>query len=115
MSSCGESDTAVGNNVTRNLGKACIACSTVSDDKPPKASNCWVTNVTWKHKKRMKLSKNKRPRAMARSPADMQMLCNIFSILSLQLMKGSLFEQFLVLKNKNVCFIIFFSVYGHDS
>ena len=33
--------------------------------------------------------------------ADMQMLCNIFSILSLQLMKRSSFEKFLVLK-KNV-------------
>ena len=31
--------------------------------------------------------------------ADMQMLCNIFPILSLQLMKGSSFKQFLVLKN----------------
>ena len=30
--------------------------------------------------------------------ADMQRLCNIFPILSLQLMKGS-FKQFLVLKN----------------
>ena len=33
--------------------------------------------------------------------ADMQMLCNIFLILSLQLMKGSSFKQFLVLK-KNI-------------
>ena len=33
--------------------------------------------------------------------ADMQMLCNIFPILSLQLMKISSFEQFLVLK-KNI-------------
>ena len=32
---------------------------------------------------------------------DMQMLCNIFPILSLQLMKGSSFKQFLVLK-KNI-------------
>ena len=31
--------------------------------------------------------------------ADMQMLCNIFPILSLQLLKGSSFKQFLVLKN----------------
>ena len=38
--------------------------------------------------------------------ADMQMLCNIFHILLLQLMKGSSFEQFLVLKKKNVFFII---------
>ena len=30
--------------------------------------------------------------------ADMQMLCNIFPILSLQLMKRSSFKQFLVLK-----------------
>ena len=37
--------------------------------------------------------------------ADMQILCNIFSILSLQLIKGSSFEQFLVLK-KNV-FVFF--------
>ena len=35
--------------------------------------------------------------------ADMHLLCNIFSILSLQLMNGSLFKQFLVLK-KNVFF-----------
>ena len=33
--------------------------------------------------------------------ADMQMLCNIFPILSLHLMKGSSFKQFLVLK-KNI-------------
>ena len=33
--------------------------------------------------------------------ADMQMLCNIFPILSLQLMKGSSLKQFLVLK-KNI-------------
>ena len=33
--------------------------------------------------------------------ADMQMLCNIFQILSSQLMKISSFEQFLVLK-KNI-------------
>ena len=33
--------------------------------------------------------------------ADIQMLCNIFPILSLQLIKGSLFKQFLVLK-KNI-------------
>ena len=33
--------------------------------------------------------------------ADMQMLCNIFPILSSQLMKRSSFEQFLVLK-KNI-------------
>ena len=39
--------------------------------------------------------------------ADMQMLCNIFPILSSQLMKISSFEQFLVLK-KNI-------IYGPDS
>ena len=33
--------------------------------------------------------------------ADMQMLCNIFPILSLQLMKRSSFKQFLILK-KNI-------------
>ena len=33
--------------------------------------------------------------------ADMQMLCNIFQILSLQLMKWSSFKQFLILK-KNI-------------
>ena len=33
--------------------------------------------------------------------ADMQVLCNIFPILSMQLMKGSSFKQFLVLK-KNI-------------
>ena len=32
--------------------------------------------------------------------ADMHLLCNMFSILSLQLRKGSLFKQFLVLKKK---------------
>ena len=32
---------------------------------------------------------------------DMQMLCNIFPILSLQLMKRSSFKQFLILK-KNI-------------
>ena len=38
--------------------------------------------------------------------ADMQMLCNIFPTLQLQLMKGSSFEQFLVLKKKNVLFFL---------
>ena len=37
---------------------------------------------------------------------DMEMLSNIFPILSLQLMKGSSFEQFLVLKKKNVVFLL---------
>ena len=44
---------------------------------------------------------------------DMQMYCNIFPILSLQLMKGSPFEQFLVLKQKNV--LLLFTINGHDS
>ena len=35
------------------------------------------------------------------APADMQMLCNIFPILSLQLMKGLSFKQLLIL-NKNM-------------
>ena len=43
--------------------------------------------------------------------ADMQILCNIFSILSLQLIKGSSFEQFLVLK-KNV-FVFLLSLFCH--
>ena len=46
----------------------------------------------------------------------MQMVCNIFPILSLQLMKGYSFEQFLVLKKKNVfVIIIFFTLDGHES
>ena len=40
--------------------------------------------------------------------ADLQILCNIFPILSLQLIKGSSFEQVLVLKKKNVSFAFFF-------
>ena len=44
--------------------------------------------------------------------ADMQMLCNIFPILSLQLMKGSSFEQVLVLEKKNVFFFYFIHVYS---
>ena len=40
--------------------------------------------------------------------AAMHLLCNIFSIVSLQLKKGSSFKQFLVLKSKNV-------VYTHSS
>ena len=32
--------------------------------------------------------------------ADMQMLCNIFSIMSSQLMKRSSFKQFFILKKK---------------
>ena len=48
--------------------------------------------------------------------ADMQMLSNIFPILSLQLMKGSSFEQVLVLKKKNVLFYYYhLTLYGHDS
>ena len=42
--------------------------------------------------------------------ADMQMLCNIFPILSMQLMKGSSFEQVLVLRKKNVFFVLFFII-----
>ena len=37
----------------------------------------------------------------------MQMLYYIFPILSLQLMKGSSFEQFLILKKKNVLFFFY--------
>ena len=37
--------------------------------------------------------------------ADMQMLCNIFPILSSQLMKRSSFKQFLILK-KNIIYIM---------
>ena len=48
--------------------------------------------------------------------ADMQMLCNTFPILSLKLMKGSSFEQFLVLKKPIVFFYChYFTIYGHDS
>ena len=42
----------------------------------------------------------------ATADMQMQMLCNIFPILSLQLMKGSSFDQFLVLKKKVVYIII---------
>ena len=45
--------------------------------------------------------------------ADMQRLCNIFSIVPLQIiMKGSSFEQVLVLKKKNVFFfvVVFFFI-----
>ena len=46
----------------------------------------------------------------------MQMLCRIFPILSLQQMKGSSFEQFLVLKKKNVFYnYYFFTIYRKDS
>ena len=59
-------------------------------------------------------NKNKRPCLAHLSEiatADMQMLCNIFPILSLQLIKGSSFEQFLVLKKKNVfVFLLFFFI-----
>ena len=41
----------------------------------------------------------------------MQMLCNILPILSLQLMKGSSFAQFLVMK-KNVYYIIYLPYMG---
>ena len=47
------------------------------------------------------------PRAMGHqsdiATADMQMLCNIFPILSSQLMKRSSFKQFLILK-KNIIY-----------
>ena len=45
---------------------------------------------------------------IATADMQMQMLCNIFPILSLQVMKGSSYEQFLVLKNKNV--LVFFII-----
>ena len=52
------------------------------------------------------LCQNETKRPICRSPdwhrhADMQMLCNIFPILSSQLMKRSSFKQFLILK-KNI-------------
>ena len=43
--------------------------------------------------------------------ADMQMLCNIYPKLSLQLLKGSSVKQFLVLKKKNVFFYYYFFPY----
>ena len=42
--------------------------------------------------------------------ADMQMLCSIFPVLPLQIMKGSSLEQFLVLKMN-----LFFTIYGYSS
>ena len=51
---------------------------------------------------------------------DMQLLCNIFLVLSMQLMKGSSSEQFLVLNEKNVFFyykyfiFLLFFIYWHD-
>ena len=50
--------------------------------------------------------------------ADTQILCNIFPILSLQLMKESFFEYYFVGKMKNVFLILcccFSTIYGHDS
>ena len=60
------------------------------------------------------LIRDKRPMSHGLLAANMQMLCNIFPVLPLQLMMGSSFEQFLVLK-KNVFFYYFFTIYGHDS
>ena len=45
--------------------------------------------------------------------ANMQMLSNILPILSLQLMKGSSFEQFLVFKKKSVFFSVIFIPYWY--
>ena len=50
-------------------------------------------------------NKNKRPTGHGSltcdiATADMQMLCNIFPILSSQLMKRSSFKQFFILKKK---------------
>ena len=46
--------------------------------------------------------------------ADMQMLCNIFPILLLQLfLEGSSFKQFLVLKKKNVLLFFLLSLFYH--
>ena len=56
------------------------------------------------HKKKKKILEAHRPRVAHLSDtatADMQMLCDIFSILSSQLMKRSSFKQFLILK-KNI-------------
>ena len=39
--------------------------------------------------------------------ADVRMLCNIFPILSLQLMRGSSFEQFLILQKKERLYYYF--------
>ena len=60
--------------------------------------------------KKISTSCTKRPKAHSPewATADMQMLCNSFQILSLQLMKDSLFEQFMVLKKKNVLVFFFF-------
>ena len=53
-----------------------------------------------------KIRKTRGPRATHLSDiatADMQMLCNIFPVLSSQLMKRSTFKQFLILK-KNIIY-----------
>ena len=65
-----------------------------------------------KKKKKKKEKKRKKRKQEAHGPrfahlsdtatADMQMLCNIFPILSSQLMKISSFEQFLILKKNNM-------------
>ena len=61
------------------------------------------------------LIRDKRPMSHGLLTANMQMLCNIFPVLSLQLMMGSSFEQFLVLKKNVFFFSFFFTIYGHDS
>ena len=61
----------------------------------------WVCFYKENQKKRKKKQEAHGPRFAHLSDiatADMQVLCNIFPILSLQLMKISSFEQFLVLK-----------------
>ena len=64
-----------------------------------------LLNGAWIKKTPKKHTQNKQeahgPWFAHLSDTAMQMLCNIFPILSLQLMKISLFEQFLVLK-KNI-------------
>ena len=58
----------------------------------------------WKENKQNKYKEANGPRVAHLSDiatADMHMLCNIFPILSLQLMKRSSFKKFLILK-KNI-------------
>ena len=74
--------------------------------KPPSqycftTTDCFISDLPFHRKSKQEAHGPQFAHLSYIATADMQMLCNIFPILSLQLMKISSFEQFLVLK-KNI-------------
>ena len=80
-----------------------IRCGGIKTTKNSEIINCESRDCLPRHKQKKKQEAHGPllTHMSDKATTDMQMLCNTFPILSLQLMNGSSFKQFLVLK-KNI-------------